>query len=252
MGNKKIRSLQFAALSALVLSGCAFVQNYEESLRINCLYGDELYYSIDVSIFNNAIMPGIASAEIPEGFSFLGWAYTGWEFGKDSIDDLYKANAILHYSEAKPFAKNGVTDLHAIVVDNEDLPERYFVLGWYAKSSTSGLDQDIMDTFTPALMDFLSSKGASDEDLKNVAIRGYSGDVATMGASINSDGDVDVLLGVGNNINSTAGVEIIEKAGDIMCGGKSRYIARLTEKEVSVWVYEWLKTPEAQSYLVAK
>ena len=70
-----------------------------------------------------------------------------------------------------------------------------------------------------------------------------------MGASINSDGDVDVLLGVGNNINSTGGVAIIEKVGDIMCGGKARYIARLTEKEVSIWVYEWLQTAEAQSYL---
>ena len=249
MRKNRIRLLSILSVFVLPLGGCALVESWEVPLRVQCRYGAEVYYSVDVSIFNNAIMPGLPSSEIPEGYSFLGWALPGWVYGEHSVDDLYKANSVLHYNDVKSFSKDGAVELSAIVMDNADLPKRYFVLGWYAKTSTSGLNQDSIDRITPALLDFLESKGATEKDLGNIAIRGYSGDVATMGASINSDGDVDVLLGVGNNINSTAGVSIIEKKGDIMCGGKSRYIARLTESEVAVWVYQWLQTAEAQSYL---
>lgn len=250
MGTPKMRFLPLLLLSSLSLSGCSLIESWEKSLTVDCYYGNEVYYSSDVTIFNNAILPALPGSDIPDGFSFLGWALPGWVFGSSSIDDLYKANSVLHYNEVLPYSNDGKVSLDAIVIDNADLPERYFVLGWYAKTSTSGLNQDRIDRFTPALHDYLESQGASAEELADIAIRGYSGDVATMGASINADGDVDVLLGVGNNINSTAGVEIIEKVGNIMCGGKSRYIARLTDKPVSVLVYQWLQTEDAQSYLV--
>ena len=42
---------------------------------------------------------------------------------------------------------------------------------------------------------------------------------------------------------------IIEKQGEIMMGGKSRYIARLTDRPVVNSVYSWLKTDEGHASL---
>ena len=126
----------------------------------------------------------------------------------------------------------------------------YLVLGWYAKTSTSGLDQTVVDEVVANMKAYLKTQGATDEQLANIAVRGYDGNVAAIGTAIRADGDVDVMIGVGENFDAptteggpTAGVPIQEKTGGIYMGtsGKNRWMARLTDDEVAVLVYEWIK-----------
>ena len=102
-----------------------------------------------------------------------------------------------------------------------------------------------MANFKTALEKYLVSQGYDAE----LVIRAYDGSAAEMGAAINADGDADVLIGVGNNINSTAGVSIVEKEGNIPMGGQSRYAALLTETDIAKLAYAWVKTESGYSSL---
>lgn len=98
-----------------------------------------------------------------------------------------------------------------------------------------------------AISAYLTEKGKTLEDL-DIVYRAYEGDVATIGANINADEDVNVLLGVGNNINSTGGVAVAEKKGDIPMGTKTRYIALVAgseTNELAILFYAWAQTEEA-------
>lgn len=128
--------------------------------------------------------------------------------------------------------------------------EHYLVLGWYAKTETSGLNAAVVDQFVSEMKDYLGEQGATEQQLADIVVRGYSGTVAEMGSSVRNDGDVDLLIGVGANIDvptstggATAGVPIIEKTDGIYIGdsGKNRYIARLTEDDIAKLVYEWIQ-----------
>ena len=129
--------------------------------------------------------------------------------------------------------------------------EYYLVLGWYAKTSTSGLDQAVVDEVVAAMKAYLKTQGATDEQLANIAVRGYDGNVAAIGSAILADGDVDVMIGIAQNFDAptteggpTAGVPVKEKDSGIYMGtsGKNRWVARLTDDDVAVLVYEWIKT----------
>lgn len=128
--------------------------------------------------------------------------------------------------------------------------EHYLVLGWYAKTETSGLDEDVIEAFVSEMKAYLKAQGATEAQLADIVVRAYTGNVADMGASIKADNDVDVMIGVGENIDAptsaggaTAGVPIIEKTNGIYMGTskKNRWMARLTEDETAVTVYNWIK-----------
>ena len=100
---------------------------------------------------------------------------------------------------------------------------------------------------------FLSGQGYSQEQVDDVVINpyGHNGNVADLGNEVNKDGLVDVLIGVGANINTTAGVEIKEKYQIVLEDGSNwRYIALLSERDQAKAVYEWLKTPKGYGALV--
>ncbi|MCQ4863485.1 S-layer homology domain-containing protein [Pseudoflavonifractor phocaeensis] len=128
--------------------------------------------------------------------------------------------------------------------------EHYLVLGWYAKTETSGLDEKVIEAFVSEMKAYLRAQGATEAQLADIVVRAYTGNVADMGASIKADNDVDVMIGVGENIDAptsaggaTAGVPIIEKTNGIYMGTskKNRWMARLTEDETAVTVYNWIK-----------
>lgn len=142
---------------------------------------------------------------------------------------------------------NAVAPFEATYFTNSH--EYFLVLGWYAKTSTSGLDQAVVDEVVTAMKDYLREQGATEAQLNNIAVRGYDGNVAAIGSAILADGDVDVMIGVGENFDKptteggpTAGVPIIEKTGGIYMGttGKNRWMARLTDEAVSKLVYDWI------------
>ena len=135
------------------------------------------------------------------------------------------------------------------VIDTKEEGKTYYlVVGWYAKTATSGLDDALMKHFVWNMNVYLDSIGASTEDLGNISIRKFEqSTVADMGAAMNEQGDLDIVIGVGNNINSSAGVSIKEKQDGIKMGGKSRYIARLTDRPIVNILYEFMKTEQGKT-----
>lgn len=237
--------LAAAAACLMLLTGCAsFERNHSVVLKV----GGEYYDSKTITIFQNAILP---EPELP-GSKFIGWSVQeGWTYGEDSEELLIPYAGLVRYEDVKDYLNEGGTAvLYAAFADNAQLPSHDLVVGWYNKPSTSGLTEDIVSSFTDAMKRYLDAQGYDTAAL-DIDVRGYEGNVADMGAAINGEGDVDVVIGVGGNFTATDGanVEALETQGDIPMGGKSRYIALLTDKELASLVYQWLQTAEAQASL---
>lgn len=247
---KKFSMLMGLSLSLLALSGCNPFQVGERDLEVVLKVEDQIFFHDTVNIFKNAVIPALDDSYLPDDeHTFMGWALGDYLYGSSPESQLIEPEGLLRYQDIKDYAVNNTVTLNAYFVSNALIPEPYFVLGWYARTTTSGLDDKIMETFTGGLMTYLAAQGATEQDLATVTVRPYAGDVATIGAAINKDGDVDVLLGVGKNIGSTGGVSFIERKDELPMGGKSRSIARLSDKEIAIKVYQWIQTDEALNLL---
>lgn len=241
-------------LFPLLLSGCSGVKIFEKDLKIILQTAGKYYDSATVNIFNNAILPKVTEDVIPENHVFLGWtldpnyAEPTYEFNKDSELD-YPEGGLVRYNDVKQYAVDNNVTFNAVYIDKDEIPVDFLVVGWYAKTSTSGMDETMANRLYEGMKNFFTKEGASADDLSTLVFRPYDGDVASMGGEVNKDGDVDILLGVGKNISTTGGVEVIEKKDGLMIAGKNRYAARLTDKESAIKAYEWIFTPEALDLL---
>lgn len=154
-------------------------------------------------------------------------------------------------AESKPTPGPGVFTPEAeLNVDDtkEEGKTYYLVVGWYAKTSTSGLDDTLMKHFVWNMNVYLDSIGASTEDLGNISIRKFEqAKVADMGAAMNEQGDLDIVIGVGKNITSTGKVETMDRADDVTMGGLARSIARLTDRPIVNTLYEFMKTEQGRT-----
>ena len=235
----------FLSLSLLSLSSCD-MKWLEHDLQVEAKVDGTVVFTGTINTFNDTLLPAMDPAAIPLNYAFAGWALPGWTFEENAFSDLYKAKGLVRYLDVQAYAVNGVVTFTSVVLPKEDMPKAYFTIGWYDKEATSGLNSKIIANFTPVFYDFLSSKGATSKDLENTVIRGYQGNVGTIGAAITSDGDVDVLIGVGKNITSTGGVKTLERVDSLPMGaGFLRSIARLTDTDLAVQVFAWLQTSEA-------
>ena len=124
--------------------------------------------------------------------------------------------------------------------------EQDLVIAWYAKSSTSGIEQSDMDAFEAKLHEYLEDEGYDPAEM-DILIRGYEGSVGDSCAAIQSDGDVDIMVGWSNNKNLTEtggfveGQDFLENVGGITIGEKERYTARKTDTELARLVYIWIQ-----------
>ena len=180
-----------------------------------------------------------------EGYDFSGWKLEdNTEFNLETT--LVTSNLTVNATFTKKVVvEPGKDEITLNVEDTKDPTKEYsIVIGWYGKTATSGLNVDVMKVFANNLVKYLKAKGVSDEDIKKVSIRRYGDEntaVAPMGELINADGDCDLLLGVGNNINSTGSVKVEEKQDGILMGDKSRYIARVTDtKQIVKDLYDFI------------
>ena len=91
------------------------------------------------------------------------------------------------------------------------------------------------------LRTYLKENGATDEDLIDFVIKGYEGNVGTIGSAINEDGYVDVFVGAGANLKSTGGVEYVERQAAAHSYGdvEKRYVYLLQDKPASRLVYDY-------------
>lgn len=217
----------------------------------------------DVRVATESVKEGesLTAAQIhtvaaPEGHLFEGWSLTA----NGEVVDLttYVVNAdVTLYAVFKEAEDSGLS-----VDDKKEEGKTYYmVLGWWETTDkeadgspkiTSHLTKTTVRLFYQNLINYLKASGATDADINNIQFRNYSsGPVADMGAMINADGDVDLMIGVGNNINSTAGVKLHNESNDYkfqtpMGDGTARYVACLsTASELGVSTYSWLKNTDA-------
>jgi|GEM_PF-6975297 len=188
-----------------------------------------------------------------EGYSFAGWA-----IGNEVVTLAdYVVNSNVTFTAT--FTKNNDNsnlNVNDVKVDGK---EYYLVVGWWEVDDvdsdgnpkhTSYLNDEQVQMFYANLILYLKAKGATDADLANVSVRNYSSkDVASMGAAVLADGDVDLMIGVGNNVNSAAGLTLYEGTNDSKFATTmgttptSRYVALLSStNELGVNVFDWLKT----------
>lgn len=239
------------------LSSCGYVATLETFVDVEVVADGQTLATGKISQFNNLILP---SAPEKDGYKFYRYfAGDPKEFNVSKADDdprAYKEGGLLRFNDVKSYVNGNKLTVNGIYLTPEEIPHAYLVIGWYDKTSTSGLGQEDLDRWTPHARSFVEQwclgQGQSEEDALahslDIDIRPYSnnGNVAALGAGVNKDGDVDILLGVGNNVDSESGANIAieEKDGNIPMNGKSRYIARLTSRPEVVAIYNWLKTAE--------
>ena len=198
----------------------------------------------------------IPTVPAPEGYLFEGWSLTV----NGEIVDLTTyvvTEDVTFYAIFKEAEVSGLS-----VDDVKEAGKTYYlVLGWWectdvnddgSPKITSHLTKTTVRLFYQNVIDYLKASGATEADIANIQFRNYSTNtVAEMGALVNADADVDLLIGVGNNINSTAGVALHDSSNDYkfqtpMGDGTSRYVACTSvATELGVSTYSWLKNTDA-------
>ena len=189
-----------------------------------------------------------------EGHSFTGWTLAGQVV---TLTDYVVTKDVTFTAQ---FKKNDVNANLNVTDTKEDGKTYYLVVGWWETTAletdgvtpkhTSYLDEDQVRLFYSNLILYLKAKGATEKDLAAVSVRNYSSEkVADMGSLVLADGDVDIMIGVGNNVNSQAGLALYEASNDNKFATEmgstptSRYVALLSStNELGVNVFDWLKT----------
>ena len=199
----------------------------------------------------------ITNPVAPDGFRFVGW------FEGNTQVDL--ATYVVTHNATFEAQFEEIHDEDVLPVD--DVKEAghtyYLAFGWWETTATEddGVTPKHTSFLTPTdvrviyknIRSYLTLTGTTEAELENIQFRDYStATVAEMGEKINADDDVDIVFGVGNNINSTAGVALYNSSNDYKfqspMGSTStaRYVAatsKATEKGVEL--YTWLKTTDA-------
>ena len=250
MKKRRLPIIATSLMSLLFLGSCAETlppeneQNYAHYYLVSFYVDNDLYRTARVK--EGETIGEIIEAPTKDDYNFVGWQTSdgvAFDLATSTVNSSLSLYANFELI-SKPSTGEDESTLN--VTDTKDPTKDYYlVIGWYGKTETSGLDVSLMQHFYANARVFMRAKGVSEEDLGRISVRQYGGadtGVADMGAFINADADVDLVVGVGNNINSTAGVEIIEKAGEIPMGGKSRFIARLTENEMAKSLYDFIVT----------
>lgn len=191
-----------------------------------------------------------------EGYTFNGW-YEG-----ETLIDLATYTVTKDVTFEAKFTKDDIDTSLDVEAKKEAGKTYTLVIGWWEVKNpddpdkkTSYLTPELVQKFYANVILYLKAKGLSDAEIKNVQFRNYStATVAEMGALVNADGDVDIMIGVGNNINSTAGVSLYEGSNDnkfaTLMGTTptSRYVALTSvATELGVNVYDWLTTEVGKS-----
>ena len=203
----------------------------------------ELLNQVKLDKFNDALVPKVDDKNFKEGYKFLGWSFV-----ENDTEAVVSNGGVITYQLIYPHLTSNTVKMYPVLIEvtEEDIPD--LVIGWYAKTKTSGLNEDIVFKLEEPLKNYFASKDYDGESLY-IEFRPYDGDVATMGSNVNSDGDVDILIGVGDNITSKGNVETLEVASDILMGGKSRTNVRLNDSDIAKDAFIFLNSDDATNLL---
>jgi hypothetical protein len=126
--------------------------------------------------------------------------------------------------------------------------ETTLVIGWYAKSGTSGLTETIMNNFKTALEAYLTEQGFNLDNI-TITIKDYDGKVAEVQTAVLADNNVDIMLGMkAFTLTDSEGKELIkETQDDVTMGAQTgRRIHRVSDSALGNFVFEWLKSSAAR------
>lgn len=271
---KKIISFLLVFALSFMLIGC--VNNGDNPLpepdptptpvkyTVQFYANEQLYKTLKVEE-NQTIGKENVQNPVLEGFEFVSWQ----DENKTDIDlDTFKiTKATKLYATFKEIVTDGTLIVDAV---KEEGKTYYLVVGWWETTKlnddgttrvTSSLTVESVRLFYANLNLYLKAYGATDEQIKNVQFRNYSTEaVAEMGEAVNADGDVDLLIGVGNNINSSANVSLFEGNNGkqtAKMGSQSieRYVAlpiHETMNDVAISVFDWIKTDTGKSSFLSQ
>lgn len=211
-----------------------FINNVlpEETMQV-VLYDDEgtLIKEVEVAETGAAI-----AGPTKKGYVFVGWATEKngeIVFAKGSSVSLYD---LLDYTSV-----DGKASLYAVMqvrVPNEGLIVA--VYDRYIDKLVEGSSAAIESAFK----EWMKTKNYT----YSVEFRHYTGDslsVANFGEAVNSDADIDVIIGAGSNITSTGKVEYIARSYMTYEGLTARYACLLTDTERAIDFYAFVTGLEA-------
>lgn len=240
MKKRLVAVLIVVVMCLAALSGCSLMKGLERDVQVILKNDGEYVGTYTVNQFNNAVVPEMEK----ENYQFRGWSPLEDWTEEDGEEYLSESTGLIRYDDVKDFVdgENLSITLYAAYAP---VPERDLVIAWYDKYSTSGINQAWMDQFQTNLYAFLTTEGYTPESM-DIVIRGYQGDVGTTCSEIRKDGDVDIMYGwssTSNLVNTggmVEGVDFIENNGGVETETKTRYAARLSDKELVNLVYNWI------------
>ena len=262
---KKTSLLMVLGLSLLTLTACGggnggrnssstSSQQQATKYTVKFYSEDALYKTLKVEE-NTTIGSENVDDPIKSGYSFVNWVDVN-----NNVVDLDTYTVTKNINLYATFEEVITDDTLIVNAEKEAGVDYYLVVGWWETTKinedgspkiTSSLDVSTVRLFYGNLNKYLKAYGASEAQMDLVQFRDYStAEVAEMGQKVNADGDVDLMIGVGNNINSTAEVSLYEgNEGKIDCNMGtqllSRKVALLNHEEMNplaISIFDWLKT----------
>ena len=227
------------SLIGTALCGCSVLKSFEKDFTVNVLFDEQTTIKGTVNIFNNYVLPAPPSERNDEGIPFLGWSLKrDFISGEDDESLIFKAGGVIRYDDVSSYG--GEVNLYPIY-QRKKIVYHYLTVGYYAKESTSGLNEGLVTNFINELETYLAANGATAEQLEDVIVVAYNGAIADVGNAVNDDGNVDIIMGVGKNLQSQGGIIYVERTLDLKMGNAtSRVIARLSDRGAAKAAYDWM------------
>ena len=260
---KRVLMLLGAAVMALSLGACKDKKKSEEPEQQQTV---QQTFTVAFEVDGTRV----ATARVKDGEKVTqqiddpvktGYVFIGWYEGETKVD-LATYVVTHNVTLVAKFEEFRIPEYNINETKNPD-KTYYLVVGWWECTDfqedgvtpklTSHLTPETVRLFYYNLRNYLTTIGATEENLAAVTFRNYSSTtVAIMGTAINADADVDLVIGVGNNINSTAGVALHNSSNDYKFATEmgdpltSRTVAcPASASDFGVATFEWLRDTQA-------
>lgn len=257
MKRRKLPIIFTSLASVLLLGSCAEylpepnVPKFEvkEHYLVSFYVDNALYKTARVEA--GAVVNVEIEAPAKEGFTFEGWQTSdgvAFDLSTGVVNSNLSLYAVFKAENTGTPTENPWDDLN--VTDTKDPTKEYsLVIAWYGKTSTSGIDENIMKHFYYNVRAYLTEKGVAQSDLDNISVRMFDDDgQADVAAKIVEQGDVDLAFGAGNKLGTSLeelGKPVLEQEKGFTINGVSgRYHFRLSDNPIAVDLFNYVCTEE--------
>ena len=198
----------------------------EETMSV-MLYNDGTHYETTTVAETGAPVDG----PIVKGYKFVGWALT------NGGEVKFVAGAPISLYDLIDYADNtGVAHLYA-VLEVRQANEGLIVAVWdyYVNGEKGGYEGAADDVYAD-YASYMATNGLT----YTVEFRSYSQTtVATFCEAVNADGDIDVIIGAGNTVNASNGIDYLLRADMTNEGLTARKVVLLTDTDRAIEFYAW-------------